>query len=272
MASATSPRRYKPDYEQSQAKSLVEIYHHEVGKYPLDDEDGTWFKKLDDHWGDLGLSVSAMFSEVSGDGKYLLGHYGYPVIFEPPSQANGNQIVIRDVGENGVDDNGLFDDWDSRYGPQMGYWYKKRWPGVYRRACLGVAIGLIGLILIQRKIKGKLAKLSMFCFWLSFLSLFILPWVGSRDRYQDLEIMIGIPLGSILILFGLFCMVLALGAIARTEKHKRFLVLSGTIPCTKCNYDLRGTIAANIDRCPECGEPVPEDTDRDIDLTPPPSP
>jgi uncharacterized membrane protein (DUF485 family) len=259
-ASATSPRRYKSELDQRQLKSLIEIHHHTYGEYPVSDDHGTWFEKLSDRDG----NIDWLSSSTSNDGKHLLGEYGFPIVFEPPSFANGNQIVIRDVGENGIDDNGLLDDWDSRYGPQMGYWYKKRWPGVYRRAVVGVILAVAGGVLIQRKTRGVLARLTMFSFWFSFLLLIVLPWVGSRGRYHDLEVFFGLPLGMLLIVVG-FLISIWWGVAA--ANYKRYLITSGYIPCAKCNYDLRGTIAANIDRCPECGESVPEDSDVEVDLT-----
>ena len=29
--------------------------------------------------------------------------------------------------------------------------------------------------------------------------------------------------------------------------------------CVKCEYDLRGTIAAGVNKCPECDSPIPEE-------------
>ncbi len=260
-AAATSPRRYKSELDQRDIKMLIEIHHELYGEYPVSDEQGTWFEKLSES----DQNVDYLRSAISNDGKHLLGEYGFPIVFEPPRIANGNQIVIRDVGENGIDDNGLLDDWDSRYGPQMGYWYKKRWPGVYRRACVGVAIAVIGLILIQHKAKGKLAKLAYYCFHFGLLAGLILPWVGSRDRYHDIE-MFGIILCVPLLFLGI---IFTVAHAITTTRRNQFLDSSGNIPCSKCGYDLRGTIPANIDRCPECGGPVPEDTDIDVDITPP---
>lgn len=251
-ATATSPHRYKFELDQRELKFLIDVYHEHHGEYPVSDGKDTWFEKLSEH--DRG--VDTLRCSKSNDGKYLLGEHGFPIVFEPPSPSNGNQVVFRDVGENGIDDNGLLDDWDSRYGPQMGYWYKKRWPGVYYRACVLGALAVLGSIAIRRRAKSILAKLSFFSLWFGALFCLGLPWVGTRDRYGDFEFMIAVPTGLFLLLAGIAFLMIFLITQVRFEYR---LAVDGTVPCRKCGYDLRGTIAANIDRCPECGEPVGDD-------------
>lgn len=41
------------------------------------------------------------------------------------------------------------------------------------------------------------------------------------------------------------------------EEYRREKLLRGqAIECSRCGYDLRGTLSAGIDRCPECGAPA----------------
>jgi hypothetical protein len=245
-------------------------YHDEHGKYPVTDAQNTWFEKLVEYGGDLGIR------NVTPDGRFPLDFYANPLVFEPPSSANGNQIVIRAVGQNGIDNHGMLDDWDIRFGPNIGYWYKKRWPAAYRRAWICGVLALIGLIFIFIKVEQAKTKLVFASLWFGFLAGVVLPigfdrgWGGHSSASIDprwIE-----PISGLGVLLLQATILLLIIYRIRTALYRRSLRLSGAIPCKKCDYDLRGTIAANINRCPECGETVPEDSDVDIDLTPPPSP
>ncbi len=125
-----STRCGEQGYMMRTAKLAAELYHHDHGRYPATDAQSTWYQKLSDKSSDF-----TVFGTTAG-GKYPLDMYGHPLVYEPPSSANGQQIVIRSVGKNGIDEHGRADDWDIRYGPNLGYWYKTDWPAARRRADL----------------------------------------------------------------------------------------------------------------------------------------
>lgn len=250
------------DYQAADIRDLeyvIHEYHIDHGEYPVTDNQGTWFEKL-------GLD----FNRVTTDGRFPLDHYGHPLIFEPPSGANGNQVVIRSVGQNGIDDQGALDDWDSRFGPNMGYWHKTDWPAANRRAWLCAILALIGLVVIVIKIKQATARLVFASLWLGILAAVVLPYgfdtgLSRSSASIDPEwISYVASTGALLLLIGIILLLLHFFS---TIYYRRSLRITGTIPCQKCSYDLRGTIAANISNCPECGEPVPADADKDVDLT-----
>ena len=63
----------------------------------------------------------------------------------------------------------------------------------------------------------------------------------------------------VLVCFGLIIPGAALMLASRPRlrlSHDKQPKLEPNTPCPRCGYDLRGTIAAGIDVCPECGERV----------------
>jgi hypothetical protein len=252
---------------------FVEEYHSEHGEYPVTDAQSTWYEKA--------VSTHNLFVpwkyyfRVTEDGCAPLDYYGHPFVYEPPDQTNSHQIVIRAVGRNGEDDQGALDDWDLRFGPNWGYWYKTNWPAITRRVCLCLVLVIAGLVWAVLKIKGLTPKLVFITAWAGFLAFAVLPlglnWgntdihAGIFPRWIGTSLIIGL-------LLLLSCIPLMMLHVVCSAWHRRSLRPSGTLLCAKCHYDLRGSLSANIGRCPECGEPVPEDTDIDVDLTPPPSP
>lgn len=252
--------------------SLVEQYHAKHGVYPVTDTQSTWYEKA---VSTRNLSVSGHYFRVTEDGRFPIDYYGHPFVYEPPENSNGNQIVIRAVGRNGKDDRGTLDDWDLRLGPNWGYWYKLNWPAVARRVCICLVLAIAGLVWVLRKIKGLIPKLVFTTAWVGILASVVLPFglkSGITDFYAGVLpqwINTTSIIGALLLLS---CIPLMMLQVVFKAWRRRSLRPAGTLLCAKCHYDLRGSLSANIDRCPECGEPVPEDTDIDVDLTPPPSP
>lgn len=104
----------------------IMIYHHEEGEFPVTDEDSTWFEKLREFFGDhLGPIPT------TPDGSLPVDEDNNPFIYELPGSdpENGDERPsLRWVGYNGIDDKGKLDDWDVRYGPNFGYYYKANYP------------------------------------------------------------------------------------------------------------------------------------------------
>ncbi len=252
-------------------EKTIWVYEHEHGEYPLTDNESTWYEKLI-----TANNISPNWIwKVSADGRFPLDLYGNPLVYEPPSAANGGQVAIRAIGQNGIDDHGALDDWDSRYGPNPGYWYKKDWPAANRRAWICAVLAMIGLTYIVVKNKQAMARFVFASLWLGLLAGVVLPfgfdsgWVRSSASIDPKWIT---PISNIGALLLFFSIVLLMMHVVYMAWHRRSLRPHGTLLCEKCHFDLRGTIAANIGRCPECGEPLPEDADIEVDLNPPPSP
>ncbi len=261
---------------EQQVDLLVLAYHAKSyqlkhGVYPLTDRESTWYEKLVAEYGTHVLGIR----ETSLEGKYPLDLYGHPLVYEPPDANHPNEVVIRSVGENGVDNHGLLDDWDSRSEPNSGYWYKSRWPAAKRFGLFCAVISLGGLVFIIVKIDRFMAKLFFAAVWLGLMSAIIFPIgfsIGWPRGPQDIDpAWIGFvpPIGYLLLFSSipiLFIHIMYSAWITRS------LRLPGTLLCAKCHYDLRGTIESNRKTCPECGESIPQEVDIDVDLTSPPSP
>lgn len=260
------------DYQGADMNNLEQTvwrYHYDHNAYPATDNTSTWYQKLTAKYGGVNVRYE------SPDGRYPLDFYGHPLLFEPPNIANGNSIVVRSIGQNGVDDSGALDDWDSRFGPNLGYWYKRNWPAAYRRVWICGVLGLIGTVFIFIKINQATARYVFISWWLGILASVVMPFgfdtaYGRHSASIDpswIGLVSGI--GGLLICCSIIVLVVSP---MYTYWHHRSLRISGAVPCEKCEYDLRGTIATNITRCPECGESVPNDSTIDVDLTSPPSP
>ena len=163
-------------------RRAIEEYFDSHKIYPLTDNQSTWFEKLvaDPVWGNQTVAFG-----VSAGGKFPLDMYGHPLVYESPTPANGNQVVIRSVGENGIDDLGNGDDWDIRYGPHYPYWNMKRWPAAYHRLELCIALAVIGSALLfwvfRRRRKGLASGLSLL--WVAGLTIIVLPWGFDRGAF-----------------------------------------------------------------------------------------
>lgn len=225
----------------------AERYYDDKGEYPRTDESGTWYEKLVQ--GEYLPEREPRFG-LSPNGSLPLDLYGFPVIYEPPVNSKSDIVILRSVGKNGVDDKGALDDWDIRYGPNFGYWYKTRWPAMYRRAALCGMIALFGSIIALLMVKSR--------HWALILCLFIIGLCGSVVmRYgfggglYPTSIrnapgwFVGVSqITACMVIVALLmslepCVVLIRKRLSRVQ-----------FVCKSCGYDLNG-LPTTI--CPECG-------------------
>ncbi len=252
---------------------FIDEYHTAQGSYPLTDDQSTWYEKLVESRSVAGMPTDmGIYYRLSSGGRLPLDYYGHPFVYEPPSPANGYQVVIRAVGMNGIDDHGALDDWDIRYGPNVGYWYKTNWRSAAIRAWVCGFLALLGIAYILRKVKQYAAKLVFSMLLVGTLGGFILPFgydSGLMRGYDSLGPEWTTLVSHIGITLLLLCVPLTMLHVIYSTWRRRSLRKPDTLLCAKCGYDLRGTLAAGNEQCPECGEPVPRGIDPDIDLTPP---
>ncbi|MCI0674920.1 MAG: hypothetical protein L0Y42_03985 [Phycisphaerales bacterium] len=249
-ASACSQYRREAG-ELNQLAWAADWYFHEHGRYPATDEQGTWFEKLAAEWfvvpSNIGLGLTA-------DRSLPLDRFGFVLIYEPPAHPDKGGAVIRSVGANGVDDHGALDDWDTRYGPNLGYWHKTKWPALYRQTAFCAMVGSIGVGLILRWARRKATGLGLGILFVGLDMAVALPFgfdaglwrtsVSDMPRWVDSIAGAGV----FLILMGSLVLVILLVDEA-TRRHKIHVAQTSNL-CLKCRYDLRGC-ATSI--CPECG-------------------
>ncbi len=219
------------DYQAADIRNLnvvVFAYHHDHGEYPVTDNQSTWYEKLT-------AGSNSIVRKETSDGRFLLDWYGSPLIFEPPSATNRNQIVIRAVGQNGIDDQGTLDDWDSRFGPNMGYWYKMNWPAAYRRAWICGMLALFGLVFIAVRIKEVKAKLFFAALWAGLLAGVVMP-IGFDTAWGRHSASIDprwiVPVSGVGALLIQLCILAFIIHSIRTILRRRHLRITGCIPCT----------------------------------------
>lgn len=232
----------------------IETYRMDTGTYPQSDARGSWFEKLVEAKG-----VAPTYTRFGlSPGGTPLDAYGRPLIYETPSASNGFQVVLRSVGQNGVDDGGRLDDLDSRYGANTGYWHKAHWPAMYRRAMVCIVLGVVGSLVLLMRYGFAVVTGGWILLWHGVLARFVIPWgfgtVGAKASYFD-PWWVGqvVNIGTALLLLGIVALVY--GYSPRFDRNR-------TGCCARCGYDLRGTLAAGGTVCPECGEAVGEDAAR----------
>ena len=241
--------------ELRQLEVAVLVYQDTYGAWPVSDSQSSWFEKLAAD----GL-IQTNDYKLTPDGKLPLGHYGDALVYELPNQSNGQRVVFRDIGENRIDDQGQLDDWDTRFGPHSGYWYKKSWPAARNTAWGCGFFALLGLVVIHIKLKQYLAKFVYASVWVGIMFGIALPLIVGRGRYAAyygrtfpdwLDDVIGF--GVFFLTIGTLLLVIHIFYTIRCRRQER---MWGHNLCEACGYDLRGTVSANIDRCPECGHQV----------------
>ncbi|MCC7408403.1 MAG: type II secretion system protein GspG [Phycisphaeraceae bacterium] len=231
----------------------IETYRMDRGIYPQSDSQGSWFQKLVQ-----AKMLTPTFTRF-GLSPYgiPLDAYGWPMIYETPNASNGFQVVLRCVGQNGVDDGGKLDDLDSRYGANAGYWHKKNWPAAYRRVMLCAALGVAGSLVLLVKYGFTFVTGGLILLWNGVLAWYVIPFgfgVGVRNGNHGPRWPEQVSnSGAAMLLLGV--VMLVFGYSTRFDRGK-------TGCCSRCGYDLRGTLAAGGTTCPECGEAVGDDTAR----------
>jgi hypothetical protein len=252
---------HRQGYELRLLAQLVESYQRDHGEYPATDATSTWYEKL--------KAMRWAVRNESPSGDLPLDYYGSPLVYEPPTPANGNHIVIRALGENQIDDLGALDDWEFRLDrnwteirsePNDGYWYKKDWPAARRRAWICAVLALVGLVLVYRFFKPRGTRIAFGLLWLGFLGTVVLPFgfdrgFGRSSASIDPKWITPVSQFSFLVLLSAGG-VLSYAAVVSSFERRRRRRDPLARPCEACGYDLRGTIPAGIRRCPECGQPV----------------
>ena len=167
----------------------VVLYEEEMQRWPITDREGTWFDKL----AAAGKTSRTVMGSLTVSGGAPVDMYGRPLVYEPPAPATGNRIVIRSVGKNGIDDQGTVDDWEfwvdpadggSGGEPNLGYWYKRRWPAARRRAEVCAVLAILGVAAaVWWGRRRLLLACSLSLIWLGVLGTIILPWGFDRGMF-----------------------------------------------------------------------------------------
>jgi len=152
----------------SYLRMSAESYAEQFGAYPVSDEHSTWYEKLKE--ADF-ARLDDM--EETEDGSLPVDIYGFAMVYELPA-AGQSSVVIRSVGRNGVDDGGALDDWDIRYGPNWGYWYKEDFPDRLRQLIIWAAYIVVTVVLVLWRIRPMRTAVAVICVTLG-LSAFLLP-------------------------------------------------------------------------------------------------
>jgi hypothetical protein len=172
-------------------------------------------------------------------------------------------VVIRCVGENGVDDGGALDDWDSRWGPNSGYWYKQHWPALQRAAigwgALVIAACVLLWFVLRQFVRPRGWRLTLMLLTAPLLWLTIWPdgdltplrVVRTSDHPGAEPWWIGLIHSIALIVFLLGLLMLIVLIIRLLDDLLDRKVQCDSTRCNHCNYDMRGSTTSV---CPECGE------------------
>ncbi|MEX0777634.1 MAG: hypothetical protein WD042_18160 [Phycisphaeraceae bacterium] len=239
------------------------LYHHEHQSWPISNATGTWYGKL---------TQARMLPPYLAFGVSAVGEpldlYGHPVILEPPGPAHPGVVVVRAVGQNGIDDHGALDDWEVRLDlatsqisgePQLGYWYKKRWPAAYRRAVICAMLAVVGVALVWWRFRSRALRWVLSLLGFGILGTVVLPWGfdrawgGSSASVDPQWLYVVDVVAQFALLAGMIVGGLCVWSAARDWLYRRAHPFGF---CLHCRYDLRGTIWADRDRCPECGERI----------------
>lgn len=234
-------------------RQSIWTYHLETDRYPTITGPVTWYEQL------VAADVLYVTPRTSPDGNLPLDYYGHPLVYEPPSPANGHEIVIRSVGKNGIDEHGAGDDWDIRYGPNFGHWHYEDWPAARRRALICGMLAAIGAVMIYWRMKAGRKRRIAVSTYLGVLSIGALPWGFDRLLIPSSASIDPAWISGVAILGTLLLLVAAFEAIpAAMVWTANLLWPTPPLPegqCASCGYDLRGLRSAGVRRCPECGQP-----------------
>ncbi len=262
LSAEASSVYHRQHYELNCIVNGAFLYHHEHHTWPVSDATGSWFDKLVSS--NLVDPMNMRWGQ-SAAGEPLDMH-GHPVIFDPPNPAHPDLVIVRLVGLNGRDDQGGLDDWEVCLNvvtgvisgePNLGYWYKERWPAAYRRAGICFILAIVGIVLILRWIPSRALRWTFGLLWLRFFMAFALPfgfdtaW-GSTTASVDPQWIMLVQLFGLMLLAS--AVTNALLCFWTLWRDRRWALAHPAGCCVRCQYDLRGL--SGRDKCPECGAPI----------------
>ena len=235
--------------------TAVYAYRDNHGEYPKTDSQSTWFQKLVSD--DPSVRQCVHFG-TTPDGSLPTDMYGFAIVYEPPADPNDRDqfAVFRCVGKNGVDDKGRLDDWDIRYGPNLGYWEKASWLRLYIRTGVCALLAPLGVVLLTWRVRPRWWALYACALWVGLLAFAVVPGfdggyfrtsASTSPRWSDVVALCGlVPL-----LIGLF------GAHRRFSPWHIRRRRRESDCCAECGHDLHETLAVGRGNCPECDALIP---------------
>lgn len=230
-------------------KVCVELWYLEHGEYPATDSNATWFQKLVEA---NYLSPDHLRCGTTVDAKLPLDLYGRLMVYEVMDPNSPDSAVIRSVGADGVDNQGAGDDFDSRYGANLGYWYKSNWPQFFAFIGGGWLFAVIAAVIVW--LKTRRIGLTIFMLLLiggmivGVMSHFFFDGGVARSTASRIP-----ECGHSVIFYSLLGLLIALGmAVPGCVRSVRRSRASQRGLCRECGYDLRGKVGGR-ERCPECG-------------------
>ncbi len=225
-------------------EQCVQMYQWEHGAYPTTDAESTWYEKIKSS-----KSFHSEFLHESPEGLPLDPIYHSPIILMLPTVPN-EPPFLRVLGPNGVDDGGALDDWDSHRGPNMGYWYKKDWPGRQRQAIAATAATIVVMVTILVTVRNRRWALMLACVLGTQVLYMLAPLHAASTIYKPPTIQWQIFVFHALTLASALSVLNLVGYYVFLWLRPREV---DPAICRGCGYDLRGTLAANRAECPECG-------------------
>lgn len=224
------------------------IYYKDNGAYPVTDATGTWYDKL------LAANVVSRTATTTVTPKGQLPVdlvYGTPIIFLPPNDPTVEPPIVRCLGQNGADDEGLLDDWDAGKEPNLGYWYKWNWPALYRRAWLCAAASAVIAGVIFWLVRPVVFATGIAAIAIGCIASIGLPFgfggvLLGRSSVTTIPFWVDyVALGGVVLLL-LGVLVTGFSVIGVFKRNR----LINVGKCPMCRYDLRGELDTG---CPECG-------------------
>ncbi len=231
-------------------KESAVIYRQQVGTYPADDEESTWFEKLVRErliWDDWLMTTP--------DGRYPVDDYSQSqFVYEVPQGpdaplVDGAYPIVRWIGFDGIDNDGTGDDIDTRFGITDGYYHKSGYPVARRCTLIFAMLTFIGVIAFRHRLGSWPLRMMALMLWLSIAGM-IVGVIGDAVECHGCD---GVYewlsqyslLGVAVVLLALF---FRWAFVSVVEFRKRSALRRRR--CLSCSYDLRGAQSAI---CPECG-------------------
>jgi len=248
----------RTSFELRMIRDSAIFYHQYHGHYPVTDEHSTWLEKLTE---ENFMSDDVFFEGVSQNHEPLdLDRHPYiykvPGLTVPNLKNPAYWPIVRTVGQNGIDEKGAGDDWDLRFGPNWGYWYKKDWS----KGLKVCAICILMLILLLRFSKS-------WNFWFRAGSLSILLGIAIAVCAQAADSHFMTPscylpyhklIEKVIPILWFLVGIPALMISAVTTIIHRINTPNRIFHnhCLNCNYNLNYNTTG---RCPECGHLIEPD-------------